>query len=152
MTKTHKPQVLFSRKLVKLSIQNLFTKEFILYLTNGALTALLYAGISSLLVLISDLPIWLIVLISNIFILFFHFIGSHFVFGLHLKSADAGRTIRYLLSVGINWGLNIACAQAIFAITQVEILATLFSPVIPTLLNFPILRLFVFRSSKEKLV
>lgn len=137
---------------MKLSIRNLFTKEFILYLSNGALTALLYAGISSLFVFLSDLPIWLIVLISNIFVLFFHFIGSHFVFGLHLKTADASRTLRYLLSVGVNWGLNIACAQAIFAITHVEILATLFSPVIPTLLNFPILRLFVFRNSKEKLV
>lgn len=128
------------------------SKEFFLYLLNGGLTALLYAGVSSLLVFSTDLAVWVIVLISNIFILFFHFIGSHFVFGLQLKTADGNRTIRYLISVAINWGLNIVFAQLIFHATQIEILATLFSPVIPTLINFPVLRIFVFRNSKEKLV
>ena len=120
-------------------------REFLLYAVNGATTALLYAGISAALVLFSPFNVGLIVLISQLVASTFHFLGSHYVFSKPIKSIRGGRLLKYSLAVLLNWTLSIICGVLLARLLGSELLGALLAPIIPTIINYPVLKFFVFR-------
>lgn len=134
---------------MKWILSKITSREFLLYAANGAITALLYAALSAALVLYSPLKVGVVVMISQITATAFHFLGSHYVFSLPINTIGGKRILRYSLSVLLNWVLTISCGVLIAQLSGSKLLGALFAPVVPTIINYPILKLFVFRKASN---
>ena len=134
---------------MKWILSKISSREFLLYAANGAATAFLYAAISAALVLYSPLKVGVVVIISQITATVFHFLGSHYVFSQPINTIGGKRVFKYSISVLLNWGLTISCGVLIAQLTGSKLLGALFAPVIPTIINYPILKLFVFRKASK---
>jgi putative flippase GtrA len=125
-------------------------KQFALYAINGIVTAAFYALVGIFLTWIGFFSIQINLAITYILTATFHFFGTNYVFGQGKKTLRADVAVRYGIAIGLNFALNIAAGSFLNSATHNEYLATILAPVLPTVINFPVLKFFVFQKKKEQ--
>lgn len=118
--------------------------DFYLYLANGLVTFLVYQVFVLILLSSTNWGPGLTITVAYFISLVVHYLGSNFVFN-NGETKTLGNVSRYGIAAFVNWVLNVLFGFLITHFTGSKAIGSMLAPVFPTILQYPILKLFVFR-------